>query len=113
MRITKKMIKACADAGACAPGLRWISNKPRNIEQLYTFNPDWFFWLECILSKPANDAYNAAVKPARDAYKAAVKPASDAYDAAVKPANDAYTAAVKPASDAYNAAMKSARDAYT
>lgn len=47
-------------------------------------------------------------KPARDAYIAAIKQASDAYDAAIKQAWDSYVAARKPASDAYNAATKQA-----
>jgi hypothetical protein len=112
MKITKKMVEVCRKAGACDTGLHWIETKPRTINQLYAFDKNWFFWLINILSKPASDAYDAAIKPASDAYDAAIKSASDAYDAAIKSASDAYNAAIKPARDAYNAAIKPARDAY-
>ena len=75
MRISKTMIAACRTAEACSEGLKWISIKPRTIEQLYKHNISWFMWLSNILSKPARDAYAAAMKPARDSYDAAMKPA--------------------------------------
>ena len=112
MKITPEIIAACKKAGACEEGLAYISVKGRTVEQLYEFNQEWFFWLECILSRSARRAYYAAEKTARDAYDAAVKTAGDAYDAAVKTARDAYFAAVKTARDAYHAAEKPASEAY-
>lgn len=64
MKITPKIIAACKKAGACEEGLAYISIKGRTIEQLYEFDREWFFWLKCILSKPARDAYYAAVDAA-------------------------------------------------
>lgn len=108
MKITKKMIEACRKKGACQAGLRWISAKPRTIEQLYTYNKDWFLWIQFILTKQSYNAYIAATKPAWDAYITATKPAWDTYIAATKPSWDAYCAAVKPALDASAAVAKRA-----
>ena len=53
VRITKKMIEKCREEGACSGALRWASERPRTIHQLYSYNAEWGYWLQRILSNEA------------------------------------------------------------
>lgn len=50
MRITKKMIQAAEEAGACTQALRWLRRRPRTVEQLVAYPEYGYNWLYWALS---------------------------------------------------------------
>jgi ribonucleotide monophosphatase NagD (HAD superfamily) len=92
------------------------STNASSVERLYRRNRSRFFELKNILSRPAKEAYDAAIDRICINHDIAISNAHDAYFASaksVKHADDATMRAVmKNAGKAFNTAIKTAKNTY-